>query len=108
MTQKRFDFPDYPAAEQERDAARAERKSQTDVYVMKVQGAWGGYVPRPKCSITFNAARGVELIEFIQTLKQELDEMSIKPRFRCIENQGVAEHIKQQQFILKGDNNGRY
>ena len=57
--------------------------------------------------MTFNTKRGVELPEFIQTLKEELAEMNIKPRFRCIENQGVADHIKQQQFILKGQSNGR-
>lgn len=108
MKELRFDFPDYPAAEQEKDAARAARLKQSEIYVMKVGGAWGGYMPRPKCSITFNAKRGIELAEFIQDLKQELDEMGIKPRFRCVENQGVAEHIKQQQFILKGNNNGRY
>lgn len=103
----RLDFPDYPAAEQEKDAERAARLRQSDIYVMKVNGTWGGYMPRAKCSMTFNAERGVELLEFIQTLKEELEEMNIKPRFRCIENQGVSDHIKQQQFILRSKSDGR-
>lgn len=103
----RLDFPDYPAAEQEKDVERSARLKQSDIYVMRVNGVWGGYMPRPKCSMTFNAQRGVELAEFIHTLNEELREMNIKPRFRCVENQGVAEHIKQHQFIMKGQNNGR-
>lgn len=107
MKELRLDFPDYPAAEQEKDAERAARRKETEIYVMKVNGAWGGYMPRANYSMTFNTKRGVELPEFIQTLKEELAEINIKPRFRCIENQGVADHIKQQQFILKGQSNGR-
>lgn len=107
MKELRLDFPDYPATEQEKDAERAARRKETEIYVMKVNGAWGGYMPRAKCSMTFNAERGVELPEFIQTLKEELEEMNIKPRFRCIENQGVAEYIKQQQFILRSKSDGR-
>ena len=106
-TQTRIPFPDYPPKEQELDIKRAEMRKEREIYVMKVGGAWGGYMPRPKCSLTFNAERGVELPEFIQTLKEELGEINIKPRFRCIENQGIAEHIKQHQFIMKGQNNGR-
>lgn len=107
IIQTRIPFPDYPPEEQIKDQERAERLRQSEIYVMKVDGAWGGYMPRPKFSMTFNAKRGVELSEFIQNLKADLQEMNIKPRFRCIENQGVAEHIRQQQFIMKGQNNGR-
>ena len=105
--QLRIPFPDYPAAEQERDARISERKKQTDVYVMKVNGAWGGYLPRRRCSLTFNVERGVELEEFVGVVKEVLAKMKINPRFRCIQNQGVADHIMQQQFILKGNDNGR-
>ena len=107
VKQMRIDFPDYPAAEQEKDAERAKRLSEREIYVMKVGGAWGGYMPRNKCSMTFNAERGVELTEFIENLTAELKEINIKPRYRCVENQGIAEHIKQYQFIMKGQNNGR-
>lgn len=108
ITQTRIPFPDYPPEEQERDIKRAERLKQSEIYVMRVEGAWGGYMPREKFSMVFNAERGVELTEFIKNLKEELEEMNIKPRFRCIENQGIAEHIKQHQFIMKGQSNGRY
>ena len=41
MKELRLDFPDYPAAEQEKDAERAARRKETEIYVMKVNGAWG-------------------------------------------------------------------
>lgn len=107
VKQLRIDFPDYPAAEQEKDIERHKHLKEREIYVMKVNGAWGGYMPRPKCSITFNAERGIEIGEFIENLTTELKELHIKPRFRCIENYGVAEHIKQHQFIMKGQNNER-
>ena len=40
VKQMRIDFPDYPAAEQEKDAERAKRLSEREIYVMKVGGAW--------------------------------------------------------------------
>lgn len=107
MKQLRIPFPDYPAEEQERDVERYERLKEREIYVMKVDGAWGGYMPRPKCSLTFNAERGIELGEFIGNLTAELRELNIKPRYRCIENYGVAEHIRQHQFIMKGQSNER-
>ena len=107
VKQLRIDFPDYPAEEQERDAERHKQLKEREIYVMKVDGAWGGYMPRPKCSLTFNAERGIEIGDFIKNLTTELEELNIKPRYRCVENYGIAEHIRQHQFIIKGKNNGR-
>ena len=36
MKELRLDFPDYPAAEQEKDAERAARRKETEIYVMKL------------------------------------------------------------------------
>ena len=107
VKQLHIDFPDYPASEQEKDVERHNRLKEREIYVMKVNGAWGGYMPRPKCSLTFNAERGIEIDDFIKNLTIELKELNIKPRYRCVENHGIAEHIRQHQFIMRGKSDGR-
>lgn len=56
--QLRFSFPDYPVEEQEKDVAKSERLKQTDVYVMRVDGVWGAFIPRKRCSISITGERG--------------------------------------------------
>ena len=64
-----------------------------EVYVMKVKGQWCGFMPRPKMSIIFNAQKGVELPEFITDIREELADMGIDVKFRCIVNRGIENHI---------------
>ena len=52
MKELRLDFPDYLAAEQDKDAERSARRKETELHVMKVNGAWGGYMPRANYSMT--------------------------------------------------------
>ena len=47
MKELRLDFSDYPAAEQEKDAERAARRKETEIYVMKVNGAWADICRAP-------------------------------------------------------------
>ena len=60
MKQLRLNFSDYPARQQEVDAARSHRLQSTDVYVMQVNGDWGAVLPRKRHNVVFNADKGVE------------------------------------------------
>lgn len=96
----RLPFADYPAEEQERDELCKKGKTR-DVYIMRVDGVWGGYMPRNKLSITFNAPNGADLTEFVSELRKELSEMGINARFRCVRNLGIEEQIRKTQFLIK-------
>lgn len=99
MKQLRIDFPDYPAKEQEKDIERSQCLKQIETYVMRVDGVWGAYIPRPRHSISITGNKGENLPEFIKGVTEKLDEFNIKPRFRCILNKGVEDFIKQQIII---------
>ena len=106
MTQLRLPFSDYPAEQQERDAKRAERLKKTDVYVSRVDGVWNAIVPR-KHNIIINGLKGEQLTEFVKNVSEDLVEMNIKPRFRCVRNIGLDAHFRHNQQILRSINNGR-
>lgn len=99
MKEQRLDFSDYSAKEQERDVfnnlSRKERPK--DVYVMRVNGDWGAILPRRKHNVIFNADKGVELVEFITDVKNDLNELGIKPRFHCVQNFGIESKIAEHQ-----------
>lgn len=71
-----------------------------EVYVMKVNGQWCGFMPRPKMSIIFNAQKGVDLPEFITDVKEELADMGMDVKFRNIVNRDIENHIIK---TLKGN-----
>lgn len=106
MKQLRIDFPDYPARQQERDIAKAEYRKQTEVYISKVDGVWNAIIPR-KHNFIINGIKGEVLIDFIESVSDELKEMNIKPQFRCVENYGLDAHFRHCQQILRRFNNGR-
>ena len=98
--QLRFDFPDYSAAQQERDVERSERLKQKDVYVMRVNGVWNAYLPRPHYPLAMTGHRGEELKDFIKGVKKSFEEeMHIKPHFHNIVNQGIEDYIKPQTIV---------
>lgn len=87
----RIPFPDYDYADE---------KGKTPIYIEKVNDCWGAYMPRPKCSITFNADRGVKLPEFIQDIKETLDEMKIEYVFKCQIRDDAISRIARNQLAL--------
>lgn len=104
--QLRIDFPDYPAAEQERDAKRTEQLKKTDVYVSRVDGVWNAIIPK-KYNITINGLKGETLVTFVQNVSEDLAQFGIKPHYRCVRNEGIEAHFRHNQAILRGFNNGR-
>ena len=107
MKQERIPFPDYPAKEQERDAAKAERLKQTDVYMSKVDGVWNALIPR-KHNIVINGNIGEDLTAFCKNLITEMaEDFKLKPHFRCIQNSGIDEYLKKDIAIIRSFNNVR-
>lgn len=99
--QLRINFPDYSAQQQEIDATRAERRQTKDIYVMRVNGDWGAVMPRPRHNVIFNADKGVDLIEFVQNVRDDLLELGIKPRFHCVQNFGIESKIAEHQIVRR-------
>ena len=99
--QLRIDFPDYSAQQQEIDATRAERRQTKDIYVMRVNGDWGAVMPRPRHNVIFNADKGVDLIEFVENVRDDLVELGIKPRFHCVQNFGIESKIAEHQIVRR-------
>lgn len=102
MKQLRIDFPDHTAENQERDERRYIEKQKKDVYIVKVKGIYGAYLPRESLPLSVNSNRGQGFTEFIQETKDFFEnELHIKPRFRCVLNKGIEEHILKQVQINK-------
>lgn len=102
VNQSRFPFPDYPPEEQEKDAKRYAELQKKDVYIMRVNGVWGAFLPRPKHSLSITGERGEELADFITNMKLSFEEdYKILPRFRCVINKGIEDHLIQQIEIQK-------
>jgi hypothetical protein len=102
MKQLRIDFPDYTAENQERDAQRYEEKQKKDVYIVKVRGTYGAYLPRESLPISVNSDHGDNLTAFFGKAKHFFEEeLNIKPKFHCVLNQGLEEHILKQIQIQK-------
>lgn len=100
--QLRLDFSDYPAVAQEKDLARKAEANKKDVYIMKVNGVWGAFLPKPHYSFSITGELGQEMTKFITDVKEILvSQFNINPRFRCILNKGVEDHIRQQLIIHK-------
>ena len=99
--QLRIDFPDYSAQQQEIDATRAERRQTKDIYVMRVNGDWGAVMPRPRHNVIFNADKGVDLIEFVENVRDDLVDLGIKPRFHCVQNFGIESKIAEHQIVKR-------
>ena len=94
--QLRFDFPDYTAENQERDAQRYEEKLKKDVYIVKVRGEYGAYIPQESLPLSLNS-EGRPFKDFILCIKEFCEErLEFKPRFRCIMNKGVEDYLISQ------------
>lgn len=64
-----------------------------DAYLMKIDGVWGAYIPRKKCSIVVNATPETSLIDFSLSLKEDFPDF----RQRCVVNSGIAEKIRSHR-----------
>ena len=100
--EQRIDFPDYTAENQERDAEKYNEKQKKDVYIVKVQGTYGAYLPRESLPLSVNSNHGQKFTEFVMETKDFFEkELNIKPRFHCVLNKGIEENIQQQIIIQK-------
>lgn len=101
MKELRLDFPDYPADNQERDAQRHEEKQKKDVYIVKVRGTYGVYIP-DKRSLSSHSEQGESFKEFILSIHDLCEnKLKFKPKFHYVINRGIEEHILEQLEIKK-------
>ena len=102
IEEERIPFSDYTPAQQKRDVEKFEKLKLTDVYVMRVNGVWNGYMPDKDYPVAFTGKSGEELTSFIKGLKLKLEEKyNIKPNFHNIINKGVEDYLKQQMIVQK-------
>lgn len=100
--QLRISFPDYTAENQERDAEKFSEAQKKDVYIVKVNGVYGAFLPRKICPISTNSHLGQSLAEFVQDVDLFFkEELKIIPRFRCVLNKGIEDHLRQQIEIQR-------
>ena len=110
MKEQWLNFSDYSAKQQEADAKAYQSKMTrpTDIYVMRVNGDWGAVMPRQRHNVIFNADKGVELVEFVNNVKADLQDLGLNVRFHCVQNMGIESKIAEHQhLILRGKNDGR-
>jgi hypothetical protein len=100
MKQQRIDFPDYTAANQERDAERYEEKKKKDIYIVKTGSRYGAYIPAEEIPISLNCDKGEDFTHFIKRVDGFARErLKFVPKFRCVLNKGIEDHIRQQIII---------
>lgn len=99
--QLRIDFPDYTSDNQERDAKRYEEQQKKDVYIVKVRGTYGAYLPDGDDNISYNNFQAKNLKDFYTAAKRFYNKLKVEPRFHCILNQGIEEHILKHIQIHK-------
>lgn len=93
MKELRLDFPDYPAEEQEKDAARAKRlKVIRHAYLMRINGEWAHFI----------IGQGGEDIDFYEELKLPEVCAKLKRKFpehqpRVIMNEGLENYLRDRR-----------
>ena len=99
--QLRIDFPDYTASNQERDAKRYEEQQKRDVYIVKIRGTYGAYMPDGEDYISYGNYEAKDLTEFYKCAHKYFDKLGIKTKFHCIHNQGIEDYILHEAQIQK-------
>ena len=93
MKELRIDFPDYPAAEQERDAAKKKPlKMIRHAYLMKIDGEWAHFIiGQGGDDIDFY--EGNELAKVCEILKRKYPDH--QPR--VIMNEGLENYLRDRR-----------
>lgn len=99
--QLRFDFPDYTADNQERDISRYETRINKEVYIVKIRGNYGAYLPDGDDNIFYENFKAKNLGDFYGVAKSFFNKIGIKPKFHCILNEGIENHILQHIKVQK-------
>lgn len=101
IIEKRIDFPDYTAQNQERDAQRNAEKQKKDVYIVKVKGNYGACMPDGDDYISYGNYEAKDLTSFYKASRAYFEKLGIIPKFHCIHNQGIEDYILHQVAIQK-------
>jgi predicted ABC-class ATPase len=97
----RIDFPDYTAENQERDARRYLEKQKKDIYIVKVNGHYGAYMPDGDDFISYGNCKAKDLTEFYNVAHKYFKSLKINHRFHCVHNKGIEDYILHQVALQK-------
>ena len=94
MEEKRLDFSDYPAKEQEKDVERfkqLEKKRQPHIFLLKVDGLWASMTFSDGVKHTF-----YEGMNLYQTFK-EVQKTHPNHKMKYIMNEGLENYLREQR-----------
>lgn len=97
----RIDFPDYTTENQERDSKKFLESKKKDVYIVKVRGNYGAFLLDGDDNISYNNFEAKNLTDFYKVAEKFFKKIGVIPRFHCVLNKGIEEHILQQIQIQK-------
>lgn len=94
MEEQRFDFPDYRATEQERDAQRAKKRKIIirHAYLMRIDGEWAHFIINQKCD-DIHYYEGKKLMDVCSELKRTRPEYTPK----VIRNEGLENYLRDRR-----------
>lgn len=101
MREQRIDFPDYTAENQERDAQRYSERYKKDVYIVKIKGNYGAYMPDGNDFISYGNYEAKDLSSFYKVARPYFEKLGINPKFHCVHNQGIEDYIIHQVVTQK-------
>ena len=71
------------------------------VYIQKIDGIWYGYMPLKTTRLTINGKNDEFLGDFVTRVQKDLENIHIKPQFKCINNYGLELELEKTQKVIK-------
>jgi len=105
-------FSDYPAHEQQADRLKKEAKPCTDVYLVKGDKGYAGYLRLGDLALAIVNDKNLRFVDFVEkTIKLISCKLGLQARFRCIRNEGISNETDKQydniNYIKKGIKDGK-
>jgi hypothetical protein len=76
---------------------RKGRLMKKEIYVMRVNGVWCGYIPRKKFGISIIGKEGDTIGDFYKNVKEDYPNYDL----RCVLNYGIEEKLRKIISISK-------
>jgi len=99
--QTRVPFPDYTPENQERDFKKYQARLDRDIYIVKIKDNYGAYLPDGEDNICYENFTAKNLKDFYTAAKRFYNKLDINPKFHCVLNEGIENHILQQIQVQK-------
>lgn len=77
------------------------------VYVQKINGSWYGYMPLKDTGIIIDEKKNEFLGDFVTRVQKSLEDIGVHPVFKCVQNYGLEDKLRDIQTVLQIFNKGR-